>query len=444
MSAVTNTLAPADVQISDDVIFRMAPGLQVMPLDSCASSPQYVAKTDKGRSLMLSERLRDILLMLDGERDLQQIAREVSKLESALVTPEKIKGVIDTYLLPYELVERVQQVVNVEGDSPQKADAKPSDSDPKGVVIKPLDFVFKAPLIKPHIVMRIADRFTWLFKPQICVIAILGFILAHFAFYGGWLRPRYTSNLSAWQYLFCYGLVLSTALFHEIGHAAACRNYKCTTGSIGLLLYIVFPAFYVNLSDAWRLSGRQRAVIDVGGIYFQLISVIPLFLIFAITGSNYCAAAIYSVDALVIISLNPLLKFDGYWLLVDLTGLINLKKRSWRVVKEMVLWSLGFADEMPTFKEVKGQGRKFVLATYSLVSIAFFSTFIVLLLIFTPDKVFATVASARDLLGSRGTAPFLISVLKLFMNLFFLLFVYAILKNTLFKLLKKTFQRRAI
>ncbi len=117
MSAVTNTLAPADVKISDDVIFKMAPGLEVMPLDSCASSPQYVAKTDKGRSLMLSQRLRDILLMLDGERDLQWIAQEVSKLESALVTPEKIKSVIDTYLLPYGLVEKVQQVVNIESDT---------------------------------------------------------------------------------------------------------------------------------------------------------------------------------------------------------------------------------------------------------------------------------------------------------------------------------------
>ncbi|MGA9772154.1 MAG: hypothetical protein WBV94_24185 [Blastocatellia bacterium] len=433
MSAVTNTLAPADVQI----VFKMVPGLQVLPLDSCASSPQYVAKTEQGRSLMLSERLRDILLMLDGARDLEQIALEVSRLENALVTPEKIRNVIDTYLLPYGLVETVQQAASCESVKPRVADAK-------SVVIKPLDFIFKIVLIKPQLAMRMADRFTWLYKPGICAIAIVGFILAHFAFYGGWLRPRQTTNLSAWQYLFCYGLVLLTALFHEIGHAAACRNYKCTTGGIGLLLYIIFPAFYVNLSDAWRLSGRQRAVIDIGGIYFQLITVIPLFLVFAITGSNYCAAAIYSVDALALLSLNPLLKFDGYWLLVDLTGLINLKKRSWKVVKEMVLWSLGFAEDMPTFKEVKGQGRKFVLATYSFLSIAFFSTFIVLLLIFTPDKVFATVASARDLVGNRGTAPFLISVLKLFMNLFFLLFVFAILKNTLFKLLKKTFQRRAI
>ena len=266
--------------LADKMTSALQCSIEVLPLDSCASSPQYVAKTDKGRSLMLSERLRDILLMFDGERDLQQIAQEVSKLESALVTPEKIKNVIDTYLLPYELVEKVRQTSDVKSDDLQQPAERLNDSDPKGIVIKPLDFVFKAPLIKPQLVMQIADRFTWLFKPQICAIAILGFILAHFAFYGGWLRPRYTSNLSAWQYLFCYGIVLSTALFHEIGHAAACRNYKCTTGSIGLLLYIIFPAFYVNLSDAWRLSGRQRAVIDIGGIYFQLISVIPLVIAF--------------------------------------------------------------------------------------------------------------------------------------------------------------------
>jgi len=381
---------------------------------------------------MLSQRLKDILLMLDGERDLDQIAQEVSKLESASVTGERIKDVIETYLLPYGLVENVRQTGEVEDDRLQQSQAKS------------FDFNFKTTLIKPQYVMRLADRFVRLYNRQICAIAILGFILAHFAFYGGWLRPRPALHLIGWQYLLCYALVLCSALFHEIGHAAACRNYKCKTGSIGLLLYIVFPAFYVNLSDAWRLSGRQRAVIDVGGIYFQLISTIPLFLIFAFIGSGACAAAIYSVDVLVIISLNPLLKFDGYWLLVDLTGLINLKKRSWKVAKEMLFWSLGFADDMPVFKEVKGQGKRFLLALYSLVSIAFFSTFIVLLLIWTPYRVSAMVANARALAGSTGVAPFFASLSNLLMNFFFLLFVYVILRKTLFKLLKKTFGRRAI
>ena len=443
MTAAMNAPIPPEYTsncASDPAMFRMKPGLQLSPLDSSATTPQFVARDSGGKSFVLSESLKDILGMFDGERSLQQVALEVSRREGAVVSEAKIKEVIEKYLLAHGLVEQVQ-------DNDHDLPATARQDDAKRDRKSKFDFVFRIPLIKPAVAVWLADRFTWLYRPLIAGVAVVSIIFVHVAFYSELFRHREALSFSAQQYLIAYSLVLCTAIFHEIGHAAACRTFKCEHGAIGFLLYIVFPAFYVNLSNAWRLSGRQRAIIDVGGVYFQLISSIPLFLVYALTGNAYCAAVIYSVDVMVLLSLNPFLKFDGYWLLVDLTGLVNLQRRGWRVSKEVVLWSLGVAKDIPTFKEVKGTWRKFLLAFYSLVTIAFIFTFLLLLLILAPNRIGETITGARNLTVNSGTASFLLSLGRVLMNVFFLLFVYMFvyrfLNSTLFKVFKKRTRRKA-
>jgi len=416
--------------------FRMRPGLQLMPLDSSATTPQFVARDSNGKSYVLSESLKDILVMLDGERDLEQVARDVSRREGAIVSEARIREVIERYLVAHGLVEETPR-----GGPPTDVTVLPDDATRAGR--SKFDFIFRIPLIKPAAAVWLADRFTWLYRPLIALLAVAGIVFSHVAFYGEWFRQRDVLSFGATEYVIAYGLVLCTAIFHEIGHAAACRTFKCEHGAIGFLLYIIFPAFYVNLSNAWRLSGRQRAIIDVGGVYFQLITTLPLFLVYLLTGNAYCAAVIYSVDVMVLISLNPFLKFDGYWLLVDLTGLVNLQRRGLRVGKEVVLWSLGVIKDIPTFKDVKGAWRKFLLAFYSLVTIAFFSTFLLLLLVLAPNKVWEIITGARNLTASSGAASFLMSLGRLLLNVFFLLFVYRLLKSTLFKVFKKRTWRKA-
>lgn len=434
MTAAMNVPIPSE-QISntasDPPVFRMKPGLELSPLESSAVTPQFVARDSHGRSFVLSESLKDILVMFDGKHTLHQVALEVSRREGAVVSETKIKQVIDKYLLIHGLVEQVRE------NNQDPARTAREDNAKREKRAKFDWFIFKIPLIKPDRAVWLADRFTWLYRPMIAGLAVVSIVFVHVAFYGQIFRHREPLSFGAREYLIAYALMLVTAMFHEIGHAAACRTYKCEHGAIGFLLYIVFPAFYVNLSNAWKLSGRQRAVIDIGGVYFQLASTIPLFLLYSLTGNAYCAAVIYSVDMMVIMSLNPFLKFDGYWLLVDLTGLVNLQRRGWRVGKEVVLWSVGINKDIPTFREVRGTWRKFVLAFYSLLTIAFLSTFVLLLLVLSPNRVWQIVVGARSLTVSSGTAPFLLSVGRLLMNVFFMLFVYKVLSSTLFKVFKK-------
>src|SRR5437867_12521522 len=80
------------------------------------------------------------------------------------------------------------------------------------------------------------------------------------------------------------GLALASVFFHEFGHAAACHYGGARPGAIGVGLYVVVPAFYTNVTDAYRLSRRARLRTDLGGIYFNAVSAIVASVAYLATG----------------------------------------------------------------------------------------------------------------------------------------------------------------
>ncbi len=58
-------------------------------------------------------------------------------------------------------------------------------------------------------------------------------------------------------------------IVHEIGHLTACSRYGAQHGGIGIGIYWCMPVFYAEVNGAWMLPRLQRAVVDVGGLYFQ-------------------------------------------------------------------------------------------------------------------------------------------------------------------------------
>jgi hypothetical protein len=412
--------------------YVMKPSLEIFPLDSSSVEPTYVVKTAEGKSYVVSEKLRNLLLLFDGRRTLSDIAKIVSNQQETQVSGEQMNNVLAAYIDRFGLIEEVREgPLSAPDEAPHRVSTRGKT--------KPFDFIFRLPLIPARVAAPVVDRLTWLFTPRTAVVGVAAIVLAHVAFYQNWLVSRPAISFSSTDFLIFYALGLGTALFHELGHASACRAFRCEHGPIGLLLYIIFPAFYVNLSNAWRLRGKQRAVIDVGGIYFQLLTVIPLLLLFALTGRPYFCGVIYAVDWMVLFSLNPMFKFDGYWLLVDLTGIINLQRRGWRVVKEILSWSLGSGKGVPTLNEVAGAGRRLLLVMYAFITVSMFTALILLLVTFLPRRVVMLAGNLHQIaIGSEnGIGAMLPIIGRVILNLFFFLFIYRLFSNTVFKLFKK-------
>ena len=187
-------------------------------------------------------------------------------------------------------------------------------------------FIVSANVIAPRYAACVAAWLAWLFRPR-CVMPIVAlFVVIHamvlpdalHAAHGAWTVPQ-TCTLVL--------LFLASGLFHECGHIAACRYFGCDHGGIGFGLYLVFPVWYADVTQAWQLQRRQRAVVDLGGVYFQALFLIAVDVVALASGNPVAFKLAWLVTFAMLLTLNPVFKFDGYWLLSDLSGLHNLHRQ---------------------------------------------------------------------------------------------------------------------
>jgi putative peptide zinc metalloprotease protein len=133
-------------------------------------------------------------------------------------------------------------------------------------------------------------------------------------------------------------LVRTVALFiHEGGHAYTCKHYGREIRKSGVMIYYGFLAFYVDTTDIWLDKRIPRIMVSFGGPYTGFVlggaaSLIAVFSPFqALNGWMYQLAFLIILDS--ILNLNPLLKWDGYYILMDWLELPNLRTRSLNFLK---------------------------------------------------------------------------------------------------------------
>ena len=150
-------------------------------------------------------------------------------------------------------------------------------------------------------------------------------------------------GLSLGESALLYGSIFAAFLLHELGHAAAARKYSAEPTEIGIGLYLIFPVLFCNVTDAWRLPRRQRIVINLAGAYFQLIATAVLILAQAVFGGAALGLAVVANLVSIAITLNPFLRFDGYWVYSDYFHLPNLREASARYLAGRLRSWLGLA-----------------------------------------------------------------------------------------------------
>ena len=124
---------------------------------------------------------------------------------------------------------------------------------------------------------RVVNAITKVFKPLFFPPVVLA-VLAGLAALDVWLFAYHGVAQSLRQVLYSpallmmvLGLVILSAAFHECGHATACAYGGARPGVMGAGLYIVWPAFYTDVTDAYRLPRHARLRTDLGGLYFNAV-----------------------------------------------------------------------------------------------------------------------------------------------------------------------------
>ncbi|MEY8685421.1 hypothetical protein AB9N12_04520 [Bacteroides sp. AN502(2024)] len=188
-------------------------------------------------------------------------------------------------------------------------------------------FLLNKELIPSHVISKCTPFFSVLFEKKI-MVSVLCILLGMEGYFMA--TSLSVLNMPAIDLYTICGLFLFfilSSLFHELGHASACQFYNIQHGGIGFGLYLNFPVFYTDVSNTWTLSRPKRCIINVAGVYFQILLLIPLLTIYFYTQNNILKYIIIMTNINFIITLNPFFKFDGYWLMTDLLGVANLRKK---------------------------------------------------------------------------------------------------------------------
>jgi putative peptide zinc metalloprotease protein len=136
--------------------------------------------------------------------------------------------------------------------------------------------------------------------------------------------------------LLIYGLLIVSIGWHELGHATACRYGGARPGRIGFGIYIVWPAFFTDVTDALKLGKGGRVRTDLGGIYFNTIFSLAIGGIYLLTGFEPILVLIVMQHLLILFNLMPFLRLDGYHAISDITGIPDLFARIKPTVKGLV------------------------------------------------------------------------------------------------------------
>lgn len=121
---------------------------------------------------------------------------------------------------------------------------------------------------------------------------------------------------------------------HEIGHGIACRLHGGEVHEMGIMLLVFLPVPYVEASSSWAFPRRRdRALVGAAGMLVELAVAVVAFYLWLWLQPGVARAVAYDVAVLASVTTllfngNPLLRFDGYYVLSDLVAIPNLSQRS--------------------------------------------------------------------------------------------------------------------
>ncbi|HET9253521.1 MAG TPA: HlyD family efflux transporter periplasmic adaptor subunit [Candidatus Eisenbacteria bacterium] len=232
---------------------------------------------------------------------------------------------------------------------------------------------------------RTVDRVRWLFHPALALAVTAGLLWSLWLVFVNRHRvsfdPTHLLGIgdggSALGGILMLLLILTVVgAVHEFGHAYACKHFGGPVHRMGFMLMYFGPCFFVDVSHSMLFENRwHRIWVAMGGIYFESFITIIAAVLWAVTPPElYLNDLSYRVMMMglvmgVLLNLNPLLKFDGYYVLSDLLQISQLREQALPYVRNVVKgWFR--RDAAPT-ERVVGIRRRRAYLIYGLLTFAY-------------------------------------------------------------------------
>jgi putative peptide zinc metalloprotease protein len=289
--------------------------------DSGYKEAPSIARRADGQVIQLPAILYHVAESIDGRRTYGDIAERVTEATGRGLGPEEIKYLVDEKLRPLGVV------AGADGQSPELKKADPL-----------LALKFRVAIVPERVVHAITSVFYPFFFAPVIVAAVAGLIAfdVWMLFFHGIAQGARTVVYNPILLFMLLGLVVIATALHEIGHATAARYGGAKPGVMGAGIYVVWPAFYTDVTDAYRLNRRGRLRTDLGGIYFNALFALGTAGVYFLTGFEPLLIVVLMQHFQIIQQLLPFLRLDGYYILSDLTGVPDLFNRIKPTLKSLI------------------------------------------------------------------------------------------------------------
>lgn len=232
----------------------------------------------------------------------------------------------------------------------------------------------KINLGNPGTLLRCLHPFLgWMFSPLATVVGCLFIAAAAVRLWLNWSDFEAASEtvLAPDNWLWLLIAWVGLKVIHETAHGLTCVRYGGVVSKTGIILALLAPLAWIDLSSSWKFSSRwHRIHTAAAGIYVEFLLAGAAVFAFGSVESQVVSHLLFNVIFMasittLLFNANPLMKFDGYFILSDLTQIPNLAQEAQTAVKNVLKRAFfGIRSSQPT---IHGRSAPFLL-TYGVLA----------------------------------------------------------------------------
>ena len=214
---------------------------------------------------------------------------------------------------------------------------------------------------------RLHPFVSWIFHPAavtICMIFVVSswlVLAANLEEFHGRL-PEFQSFFGWPNLIYLWATLGIAKIIHEFGHGLSCTHYGGECHEMGVMMLVFSPCLYCDVTDSWMLKNKwHRIIIGAAGMYIEVILSALAIYIWWLTKPgllHHLALNTFFVTTIttVIFNANPLMRFDGYYMMSDFLEIPNLRQKSEKLLKEAFSWyCLGIESRPDPFMPETGR-----------------------------------------------------------------------------------------
>lgn len=299
----------------------------------------YVIKEpDKQEYYHFEEAQYQMMALFNGVRDFERLVFEFNRRSDKYeYEVEDVEELYNT-CREFQLLKRTKAEQNAALLEKIREERKKKVLQGKGSIL-----FLRFQLVNPNAFFdKIIDSIRFFWHPNVVRLQILFVLSAVLVvlfqgerFADDFNRVYLQTHNDSYGVLWIWVIALCAIAVHECGHGLTCKYYGGEVHEMGFLLLAFQPCLYCNVNDAWLFESKwQKIYVALAGVWVEmLLAAISAYIWLVVDVGNpigYVAFVLLTIGTAtsLLVNLNPLLKFDGYYILTDMLEMQNLRQNS--------------------------------------------------------------------------------------------------------------------